>query len=446
MPTKLPPGPSNRLLCTLRTVRDPIASIREWHAIYGDTFHVPVIGGDFVMTCDTEIARQVFANHDPGRFLAGVRDVIEPLFGTRSILRLVDEDHNRQRKLMLPPFHGAAMRSWARTIEAIARRTFFAAAGDAPVRAMDHTQRVTLEVILRVVFGIHDDERVRSFQSKIEQWAAAISPLFIFLPVLAHDWLGLSPYARYRKLSEQLDAMLYEQLAAIRAAEPTDDAVSMLIHARYDDGTGIDDVSLRDNLRTILFAGHDTTAITLAWALWFVHRHPSVLERLRAELDALGPDVEPDALTRVPYLGAVIDETLRMRPINPEVQRQLAKPWQLGEWELPPGFVIGINQVLIHYDERHWERPYDFEPERFLGQHPSPFVYSPFGGGNRRCLGATFAGYEARIVLGTLLRELDFEVLDEQVEWGRGKLILEPLGGIRMRWRKRRASARALAS
>jgi cytochrome P450 len=238
--------------------------------------------------------------------------------------------------------------------------------------------------------------------------------------------------------------MLYEQIAAVRAAPPSDDVLSMLVHARYDDGTGMDDVSLRDNLRTLLFAGHDTTAIILSWALWFVHRNPAVLARLRSELDALGPDVEPDALSRISYLNAVVDETLRIRPINPETQRRLAKPWKLGEWQLPTGVTVCVNQVLLHFDPELWDRPEAFDPERFMGQPPSASIYAPFGGGNRRCLGATFARYEAAIVLGTILREYEFELLDQDIEWKRGTLILEPIGGVNMRVRARdRARAAA---
>ena len=416
-------------------MRDPVAANREWWAAHGDTFRVPMYPNDWIMTCDPEVVRQIYANRDRGLFLAGVTDAIDPLFGRRSVLRLADDEHNRERKMLLPPFHGERMRVWARTIAAIARRAF---AGSGELRAIDHTRRATLEVILRLVFGVHDDERVATFHAVIEAWAGALHPSFIFMPALARDWLGLSPYARYRRLSDRFDGLLRAQVAAVRAAPaPADDVLTMLVHARYDDGTAMDDESLRDNLRTLLFAGHDTTAIILAWALWFVHRDPAVLARLRDELDALGPDVDPDALSRVPYLTAVIDETLRMRPINPETQRRLAKPWEVGGWTLPAGVTVGINQVLLHYDRRHWHDPERFDPTRFLGAPPAPTVYNPFGGGNRRCLGATFARYEAAIVLGTLLREHAFEALDDRVEWRRGKLILEPIGGIRLRVRPR---------
>jgi cytochrome P450 len=309
---------------------------------------------------------------------------------------------------------------------------------------MDRARRATLEVILRLVFGVRDEARVAAFQASIEAWAAAIQPSFIFIPVLARDWLGLSPYARYRKLSERVDEMLYEQIAAVRTQPPADDVLSMLVHARYDDGTGMDDVSLRDNLRTLLFAGHDTTAIILSWALWFVHRNPAILARLREELDALPPDAEPDALTRISYLNAVVDETLRIRPINSETQRRLAKPWQLGEWHIPAGVTVCINQTLLHFDPDLWDQPEQFNPERFMGQPPSASIYAPFGGGNRRCLGATFARYEAAVVLGTVVREYEFEMLDDEIEWKRGTLILEPMSGVNIRVRPR-ALTRAAA-
>lgn len=428
----------------MRIMKDPVAAVREWRATYGKTFRLPMLPFDWVVTCDPELVRAIHGNHDHGLFYAGVNENIDPLFGPRSLLRLADEAHNRERKLMMPPFHGERMRTWARTIAEIGHRTFAPDSMGEPVRALDRTRALTLEVILRLVFGVRDDARVAAFRAAIEAWAAGIDPRFIFLPMLARDWMGLSPYARYRKLSERVDAMLYEQIAAVRARPPSDDVLSMLVHARYDDGTRMDDVSLRDNLRTLLFAGHDTTAVMLAWALWFVHRNADVLARLRGELDALPDSVGPDALSRIPYLCAVIDETLRMRPITSETQRRLAKPWKLGEWQIPAGVTVCINQTLLHYEPEFWPNPERFDPERFMGQPPSAAIYAPFGGGNRRCLGATFARYEAAIVLGTLLREFEFELLDDDIEWKRGALILEPMGGVGIRVRPR-ARVRAAA-
>ena len=440
----LPPGPRGRLRSTLQLMNNPVGAAREWRATYGKTFGLRVIANDWIVTCDPELVRAVHAAHEPGLFCSGAPEGLELVVGPRSLLRMADQNHHRDRKLLMPPFHGERMRDWGRTMADIGRRAFKCEAEGDSIRAVDRTRIAALEIILRVVFGVRDDARVALFRRAIEDWTSSTHPSFIFLPFLARDWLGLSPYARYRKFSQQLDEMLYEQIAAVRAQQarmdhdgPSDDVLSMLVHARYDDGTGMDDAALRDNLRTILIAGHESTAVTLGWALWFVHRDPKVLARLHGELDALGPNVEPDALSRVPYLMAVVDETLRMRPIASEIQRRLAKPWKLGEWELDAGVTIGINMTLLHYEPDLWERPEQFEPERFMGPPPSPWIYEPFGGGSRRCLGATFARYEAAIVLGTLLREFEFEVLDDEVEWKRKTLILEPLSGINVRVRQR---------
>lgn len=434
-PTLLPPGPRSRLLCTRELMTDPIGALHRWRDRHGDTFSVPLLFGDRVITCDPELVRQIHANRETGVFQAGITDAFDPLFGDRSLLRVADEAHARDRKLMLPPFHGERVRGWARTIADIGRRAF---TGRDEVRAIECTRRATLEVILRLVFGVRDDARVASFQAAIEAWIDALHPSFIFIPALARDWFGLSRYARYRRQSERLDTMLYAQIAATRAApSPGDDVLAMLVHARHDDGTAMDDRSLRDNLRTLLFAGHDTTAIILAWALWFVHRDPAVLTRLRGLLDELGPDVDPERLAQIPYLNAVIDETLRCRPINSETQRHLSRPYTLGPWQIPAGVMVCVSQVVMHHRDDLWDHPERFAPERFLGAPPSPAIYTPFGGGDRRCLGATFARYEAAIVLATALREFEFELLDPQETWGRGKLILEPLGGVRVRVRPR---------
>jgi cytochrome P450 len=434
----LPLGPSGRLHCTLQFMNDPVGAGRKWRAKYGKTFMVPVIPNDMLMTCEPELVRAVYANHGSELFFSIVPDSFDLVFGPRSLVRLTDDAHLRERKLIMPSFHGDRMRSWGPTMADIARRVFTLASKETKViRAADYTRKVTLEVILRAVFGLRDEAQIAEYHPIVERWVASAHPSFIFFPLLQHDWLGLSPYARYRKLSERADALLYELIVAARAAPLSDDVLSIMAHARYEDGTPTDDQTLRDNLRTLVFAGHDSTAVILAWAIWFVHRNPAVLARLREELDALGPDVEPDALARNAYLAATFDETLRMRPINSEVQRRLAKTWQLGEWELPAGTTIGINLPLLHFDPDSWVRPEQFEPERFLGKPPSPSIYVPFGGGTHRCPGAAFARYEGAVVLGTLLREFEFDVLDEQIEWKRKTIVLEPRGGVNMRVRPR---------
>lgn len=436
----LPPGPSGRLRCTLQFMNDTVGASRKWRAKYGKSFMVPVIPNDMFVTCDPELVRTIYANHEAGLFFAIVPDSFDLVFGPRSLVRLAGNEHLRERKLMMSSFHGDRMRSWGRTMADVARRVFTEASRETKVlRATDYTRKVTLEVIMRTVFGFREDSKVEEYQPIVESWVTSAHPSFIFLPFLQHDWLGLSPYARYRKSSERTNALLCEHIAAVRNGPPTDDLLSTMVHARYEDGTPTDDDTLRDNLRTLLFAGHDSTAVTLAWAIWFIHRNPAVLARLREELDALGPDVEPQELARNAYLAAVIDETLRMRPINSETQRRLAKPWQLGQWDIPAGTTIGVNLTLLHFDPDSWVRPEEFEPERFLGKPPSPSTYAPFGGGNHRCPGAAFVRYEGAVVLGTLLREFELDVLDEHMGWKRKTIVLEPSTGVNMRLRRRSA-------
>lgn len=428
---EMPPGPRGHLRCSIRLAKDPINAVRAWRAEYGDTFRVPMLGGgDWVVTGDPERVRQVFSNRDGDVFRSAFPEPAGRLLGPRSVLMQTGHEHPRDRKLMLPPFHGERMRAWARTMAEASRSTFFDVDRSERIKVLDHTRQATLDVILRLVFGVRDQPRCERFREAVRRWLGSFNPILIFVPILQHDWFGLSPYARFRRCSDQLDQLLREQIGLARATPgSSDDVLAMLVEARYDDGEGMDDDKLVDNLRTLLFAGHDTTAVTLAWAIELVHRHPSVLVRLRAELDALAEPFEPDALTRLPYLDAVIDETLRFRPPG-DVLRTLRTPWTFGKWRLPANTVINVNSHLLHFDDRHWDRPNEFMPERFLTGPASPNVFVPFGGGSRRCLGATFARYELPIMLGTLLREFEFELLDERVEWNRGRAILEPLGGV----------------
>jgi cytochrome P450 len=209
--------------------------------------------------------------------------------------------------------------------------------------------------------------------------------------------------------------------------------LSDLLRARYDDGSAMEDSAICDQLRTLLIAGHETTAVILAWAIYFVLRDPAVLARAKAELASLGPDATPDQLARLPYLGAVIDETLRIRPVTADTFRMLTRPWQFGKWLLPAGTAVSASAILIHSDPEVYPEPEAFLPDRFLHSKPRPNVYLPFGGGGRRCIGATFARFEACVLLGTLLREHEVELLDHDVDWVRAPATLQPRGGVRIR-------------
>ncbi len=244
--------------------------------------------------------------------------------------------------------------------------------------------------------------------------------------------LGLGPWATYQRASGRVDELLYRQIAEVRPqAEGRADILSLMLMARYDDGQAMSDAHVRDELRTLLIAGHETSAITLAWALERVHRDPAVLARLLAEID--GSDGSAEALAKLPYLGAIVDETLRLAPVIEVVFRKLAKPWRFAGYDLPAGVSIAPAITLVHMREDLYPEPERFRPERMLERKPGPFEYLPFGGGHRRCIGAAFAHYQIRIALGTILREWSLALREPSpVEVVRRSVTLGPKTGVRM--------------
>ncbi len=440
----IPPGPRGWFGPTRRMISDPIAALRDWQARFGPTFTINQLGTRVVVTCDPDLVAEIYAVRDLELFAAVLPPAPAVLFGQTSLLMDAGEAHLRKRRLMTPCFHGERMRAWAETIAAAGRRAFCTEDGvghqssTGELRALERTQRATLEVIVRVIFGVDDDARVDEFVSTFGEWTLAVRPGFLFVRALQHDFLGISSFARYRRVSERVDALLFEQIARARAGSPDrGDVLTSLVNARDDQGDALSDATIKDQLRTLLYAGHETTAIVLAWALYFVARDPLVRERVIDELASLGPSARADQIAELPYLGAVIDETLRIRPVTPDVLRVLRKPARFGPWTLPAGTALNAAPTLLHHRADLWPEPEAFRPDRFIGERPGANVYIPFGGGDRRCMGASFARFEATILLGTLLRELEFELLDEQVEWGRALATLQPLGGVRMRVRSK---------
>lgn len=429
--TALPPGPRESLRTAHALIFRPIESLAKWREQFGPTFTVNRLGAQIVFTAEPELIAQLYAANDPTLFASAVPETVDVLLGRHSLLGASGKRHQRDRKLMMPPFHGERMRGWAQAMAAASRRAF---ARTGETRALERTQDATLEVIIRVIFGVDDEQQIGEFQHALLAMMGAVRPGFLFTRKLQRDMFGLLPYARYRRASERVDALLLQQIARTRAnLDGRTDVLADLLRARYEDGSAMDDAAICDQLRTLLIAGHETTAVILAWAIYFILRDDDVLARLRNELATLGPNDGPEQLARLSYLGAVIDETLRIRPVTADAFRLLTRPWQLGKWRIPAGTAISASALLVHSDPELWPEPHAFRPDRFLHTRPRPSVYLPFGGGTRRCLGATFARFEACVMLGTLLREHRVELLERDVEWVRGPATLQPRGGVRIR-------------
>lgn len=432
------PGPRMRLWTTYQVLAHPMTAMPKWLARYGDPMLVPTINGDVVMTARPELVKQIFAT--PGSTYApfAVKGTAA-LTGPRSLFQLRGEEHRRHRQLIMPPFHGSRMRTYAATMQAITRDVLGSAVGKGRVELHSLTQRISLEVILGTVFGVQEPARMASFSAAITSLVGAIHPLFLFMPFLQRAPLGLGPWARFRRTYDALEQLLCEQLERTRARLERegqgDDVLSMLLLARDEDGGHLDDAEIRDELRTLLFAGHETTAIALCWAVDAIGRHPAVAERLAAELAALpdhdGKGADAEAIAKLPYLEAVCNESLRLYPIVTEVLRSLHEPMELGGHALRPPMVVSASILGVHANPELYPEPHAFRPERFLERKYGPHEHLPFGGGHRRCIGAAFASLEMRVVLGTMLRELGVTLCEPHAPSPvRRNVTLAPEGGV----------------
>ncbi|ACY17971.1 cytochrome P450 [Haliangium ochraceum] len=426
----LPPGPSGKLRPTYRLLTKPRTAIPAWSARYGDPFTLKSLTGHVVVTGNPEGNRAIFSA-DPDTFDTFAANALEPFVGQYSMLLLSGEVHRRHRKLLMPPFHGERMRAYAAVMAEVARRKL-REAGAGPVRAIEVAQEISIDVIVRAIFGIHDDDRAAELCDAVRRAMGALHPALAFMPFLQRRFGGIGPYARMRRYLDYSDSLVAEQMKRART-QPGDDILSLMLAARDDEGQPMSEVEILDELRTLVFAGHETTALLLAWGIDFIHRHPAVLKRLLAEIDQVD-DSADDAAERyaqLPYLDAVCKETLRLQPPVLEVLRTLRVPFELCGYTVPPGMGVAASVQLTHSRPDLYPEPEAFRPERFLERKFSPFEYFPFGGGNRRCIGAAFSSFEAKVVLATLLANWQVRLLDPEPPVPvRASVVITPKGGV----------------
>jgi cytochrome P450 family 135 len=363
---------------------------------FGETFTLNIAHeGTWVMVSNPEDVKAVFTG-DPRLLHAGeANGILEPILGKHSLLLLDGSEHLAQRKLMLPPFHGARMQSYATLMADIARTEIERWPSGTPIRVRPRMQMVTLEIILRAVFGLDEGERLTELRTELRSVLDRLTnPRWVaFLIALGPERIPrFGPFAREMA---RIDRLIYAVIAARRAdpdAAARDDILSMLLSAVHEDGSATGDRELRDELLTLLVAGHETTATALAWAVERLARHPDKLQRLSGEVRA----------GRDEYLKAVVYETLRLRPVISLVNRTLKAPMQFGGYQLPAGVKVVPSIYLVHRRPDVYPEPERFLPERFLSRPPGTYTWIPFGGGIRRCLGGAFAQFEMEVVLREL--------------------------------------------
>ena len=402
MNTALPPGPRYpRALQTFGWGVRPMPFMERCHRLYGDIFTVKIAHeGTWVMLAHPDMVKQVFTG-DPAVFHAGEGNVIlRPLVGSNSVLQLDDAPHMVQRKLLLPPFHGERMQRYGDLLTEIAEREIDGWPAEAPFALWPRMQAITLEVILRAVFGLEEGQRLEALRRRLRGLleASTSTATMALLAFLGPERVTRVP--RFRRELDPVDELIYAEIRERRtdtSLGDREDILSLLVQARHEDGQPMSDEELRDELVTLLVAGHETTATSLAWSLERLVRHPDKLARLRDEV-AAGEDS---------YLDAVCKETLRLRPVLPLVARVLKEDVEIGGYRLPAGVTVTPCIHLIHRRPDIYPEPRRFRPERFLEQPAGTYTWIPFGGGVRRCLGATFALFEMRQVLSAVVSRVD---------------------------------------
>jgi cytochrome P450 len=426
-PTGLPPGPRVLPLVAARYLADSYGFYRRCAARYGDPFTLRTPWGPLVVTGRREAIEAIFTA-PPESFGIFARTVVEPLLGPTALMVTSGREHQRDRRLLTPRFHtrGVSRHVAAmvdRTVEEVRRWPV-----GQPLVAQDAMHAITLEIILTVFFGATDD-RKGALRDALQAVLRTMGPGIAFLPFIRHEFGGIGPWARFKRAIRGLDAIAQQMIGEARRSEPRDDLLSMLVGLRDEQGQGYTDIEVRDQLISLVYAGHETLAGSLAWTLYWLHRHPETLDRLRAELATEGDGVE--RLGSLPYLDAVCNESLRLGPIVPEVTRRLLQPMTLLGYDLPAGVTVAPSIALAHLNEEVFPRALEFLPERFLGRKYSPFEFLPFGGGTHRCLGASLAMYEKKIVLSTILRCCRFRlVTDGPVAPTRRGVLLGPHDGV----------------
>lgn len=423
-------------------ILNPVAYLSQAVKEYADFFTVDIIGfGDNLLFVNhPEAIQQIFTNDRQTFFADGsLNTVLAPIVGYSSLLGLDGERHRRERKLLMPPFHCDRMISYGDSIQQIVDDLFSRYQPNHVFITREVMQEVSLQVILKVVFGLTQGDRFSEMALLIKdilnRFNQPINVSFLFYEWLRQDWGEWSPWGKVVRIQKRLDELIYQEIAQRRKESRHDrvDVLSLLLSAQDDHGQGLTNQQLRDELMLILFAGHETTAIAMSWALYWIHYLPQVKEKLLRELPA-----NSDGMTvyKQPYLTAVCNETLRIHPVAMLTFPRVAmKDVELLGTKIPQGTVLSGCIYLTHHREDLYPNPTEFKPERFLERQYSPYEFFPFGGGVRRCLGEALATYEMRLVVAKILREYNLELVTKKpVTPTRRGVVLSPKGGIPMRF------------
>jgi cytochrome P450 len=440
----LPKGPTgNKFLLTMKAICQPIALFEECRRMYGKTFTMPPLSGYpiTVFVSDPADLKQVFsANANQLNTGESSRKLIQPILGDFSLLSLDGKQHLHHRKLLLPPFHGPRMAVYGELMATAAQKKIAQWKKSDMLKLEKEAREITFHVILKAIFGMDEENaRFEELTESLHTLVRVMSKPFSFLTLLnpkLHRNLGvLTPWAKMMKWRQKVDNCLFEEIEARKKMnlEERTDILSLLLQARDEEGNLMTNQEIRDEMLTLLMAGHETSTMGIAWAFYGILSNTDILNKLKEELTQVVSNENGlvKNLDKLVYLDAVLKEALRISPVIPYVGRITNEPYQLGEYLLPKGAAIAPSIYLAHRDPDVWSEPDKFIPERFLNSSDTPYTYLPFGGGIRRCIGAAFAQYEMKIIIAQILLHTELELKENYVaKFQRKGAVIAPSKGL----------------
>ncbi|MGB3570674.1 MAG: cytochrome P450 [Phormidesmis sp.] len=444
---------------TTQWVLNPVGYMQTNFNRYGDLFQSPITsnGSSPYLFVNSPKAIQYMLTHDTGKELSSpgeLNELLVPLLGRQNVILLSGQQHRNRRQLVMPPFHGEHLSTYGQMIAQITQDVISQWSVGSSLDVRSAMQKITMRIILHVVFGLNQGDRYekleRLLSRRLNMTATPLASMILFFPWLQKDMGAWSPGHRLKQLGEETDALLFAEIEERRAQHDPSrvDILSLLLAATDEDGNQLSNQDLRDELMTLLVAGHETTATALTWAMYWTHFLPQVKQTLLAELEAVTDPSDASQLLQLPYLTAVCNETLRIHPVAMlTFPRRVETPLELCGYSLAPGTLLMGCIYLLHHREDLYPQPQEFRPERFLERQFSPYEFMPFGGGVRRCVGSALAQYELKIVLGTILREMELTLeSDRPVQAGRRGVTLGQAAPVRVKAVAKRSAAQSLVS
>jgi len=419
---QFPKGPTTpRWWQLVQWIANPLGYLDACVRDYGDVFATRIGSQTWVIVNHPQAMQKILTGKEFEAFGEVNKELFVPLVGEHSLLVLSGDDHKQRRKLVMPPFHGERMHNYGQIICDIARQMACSWNPGHPFQVSDAMLEMVTDVILQTVFGFQKGSKLNQVRQllteRLNLTGTPLGAMVILFPFLQQDLGKWSPWGRIEQKQQQLDALLYSEIAARRAHPDPNrtDILSLLISARDEDGKGMSDRQLRDESLTFLIAGHQTISLALSWAFYWIHKLPEVKKTLKEELECLPENPEPMEITKLPYLTAVCNETLRIYPTvlltMPRVTRSRV---ELMGHQLDAGITVIGSGYLTHHREDLYPNPKQFRPSRFLEKQFSPYEFIPFGGGQRSCIGMALAQLEMKLVLATVLLEVDLALAENQ--------------------------------